>query len=116
MEPGVEHPMKSGSPESRSSGNAELHIRDRSYRYFRVSDIDERLAKLPVSLRILAENVLRTAPQQVGAFLSWLEDGGKTGAEIEFRPARVLMHDTTCVPALVDIATLRDAVAARGGD
>src|SRR5581483_5848034 len=65
---------------------------------------------------ILAENVLRHAPAQIGGFGDWIDGGGRADVEIEFRPARVLMHDTTCVPALVDLATMRDAVAARGGD
>jgi len=77
---------------------------------------DPRMALLPVSLRILAENVLRTAPRGIEAFGSWLANGGRTVKEIAFRPSRVLMHDTTCVPALVDLAILRDAVAQRGGD
>ena len=50
-----------------------------------------------------------------GAFASWLRDG-KSNVEIPFHPARVLMHDTTCVPALVDIAAMRDAIAKGGGD
>jgi len=87
-------------------------------RYFIVRPILAHSAfdKLPRSLKILAENCARRSPGSLGGFLSWLDAGGCTHAEIEFHPARVLMHDTTCVPALVDIAALRDAVVERGGD
>jgi aconitate hydratase len=72
--------------------------------------------KLPCSLQILAENVARRAPALLASFEAWIAGGGRTDSEIEFHPTRVLMHDTTCVPALVDIAALRDAVVQRGGD
>ena len=72
--------------------------------------------RLPCSLQILAENVARCAPGLLGGFRSWIDGAGRTQAEIEFFPTRLLMHDTTCVPALVDIAALRDAVLQRGGD
>jgi aconitate hydratase len=73
--------------------------------------------RLPVVLRILLENVLRNNPNErtVALFSQWL-DTGHSDAEIEFLPNRLLMHDTTCGPALVDIAGLRDAVAEAGGD
>jgi aconitate hydratase len=77
------------------------------------------LQRLPWSMRILAENALRHAPERqaeiVVQFTVWLEHG-KLDAEIQFQPTRVLMHDTTCVPALVDLAALRDCVAMAGGD
>ncbi|MFO1304854.1 MAG: aconitate hydratase AcnA [Burkholderiales bacterium] len=79
-----------------------------------------RLARLPVVLRLLLENVVRNgngAPRAdaVGALFAWLETG-TSEAEIEFQPDRVLMHDTTSTPALVDIAAMRDALAEAGGD
>jgi aconitate hydratase len=77
---------------------------------------DESFHDLPCSLKILAENVARRSAGSLSAFQSWLAGHGRTHAEIDFYPARVLMHDTTCVPALVDIAALRDAVVERGGD
>src|SRR5882724_4857191 len=109
-------PPIEASPVSSERFESELRVDRTSYRVFNPAKGDEHLARLPVALKILAENVLRTAPQGIEAFRSWLEHGGRTDMEIEFRPSRVLMHDTTCVPALVDLATLRDAVAARGGD
>ncbi len=79
-----------------------------------------RLARLPVVLRLLLENVVRNAEdatreQAIAAILAWL-DAGTSEAEIEFGPDRVLMHDTTSTPALVDIAAMRDALAEAGGD
>jgi len=80
----------------------------------------ERLARLPSSLRVLLENVARTLEgdereQAIEALLAWTE-AGTSEAEIPVRPVRVLMHDTTSTPALVDIAALRDALAETGGD
>ena len=76
--------------------------------------------KLPTVLRLLLDNVVRheTGAEQeaaVAAIFSWLETGRST-AEIPFRPGRVLMHDTTSTPALVDIAAMRDAIAEVGLD
>ena len=70
--------------------------------------------------RLLLENVLRrsgSADAAAGkaAILAWLATGTSEG-EIEFVPGRVLMHDTTCVPALVDVAAMRSALAEAGGD
>jgi aconitate hydratase len=73
------------------------------------------LAELPRSLKILFENVARNSPEDLAAIYAWRRD--REGAhEIPFFPNRVLMHDTTCVPALADFAAMRDAVAALGGD
>ena len=79
-----------------------------------------RLARLPVVLRLLLENVVRnTAGAErdvaVRGLFDWL-DTGDSEAEIAFQPARVLMHDTTSTPALVDIAAMRDALGEAGAD
>jgi aconitate hydratase len=76
--------------------------------------------RLPIVLRVLAENVARTMvgheqAQALDAIRGWLIAGTST-AEIAFQPNRVLMHDTTSTPALVDIAAMRDEVAEAGGD
>ena len=77
--------------------------------------------RLPWVFRLLLENVLRTstdaqsAEQARAAILAWLENGTST-AEIEFSPGRVLMHDTTCGPALADIAAMRSVLAEAGVD
>ncbi|MBM6580616.1 aconitate hydratase AcnA [Microvirga sp. BT689] len=77
------------------------------------------LNRLPHILRIMLENVLRTAgddaPRAVVAILRWLENG-RSEEEIPFLPGRVMMHDTTCGPALVDIAGMRASLAAAGYD
>jgi aconitate hydratase len=78
----------------------------------------EKLHRLPWVLRILLENALRhdqgdhTAAHSI---LAWLETG-TSSAEIPFYPGRLLMHDTTCVPALVDIAALRSELSEAGQD
>jgi aconitate hydratase len=77
-----------------------------------------RLDQLPWVLRILLENVLRHRRRELtaaDAILSWLETG-TSQAEIPFHPARLLMHDTTCVPALVDIAGMRSELSEGGHD
>lgn len=79
------------------------------------------LPKLPYVLRIVAENVLRETTEQdersraLSDIRGWLARGTSV-SEIAFQPGRVLMHDTTCTPALVDVAAMRDAIAATGGD
>jgi len=77
-------------------------------------------ARLPVCLRVLLENVARTLEgeerrEAVQALLAW-PAAGTSESEIPVRPCRVLMHDTTSTPALVDIAAMRDALAERGAD
>ncbi|WP_394199281.1 aconitate hydratase AcnA [Litoreibacter albidus] len=77
-----------------------------------------RLAKLPHVLRLLSENHLRTtsdAAPLLAALDDWLAKR-PTSFEFTFRPNRILMHDTTCTPAIADIAGLRDAVFEAGGD
>ncbi|MFD4837514.1 aconitate hydratase AcnA [Achromobacter sp. NPDC058515] len=76
--------------------------------------------RLPVVLRLLLENALRNMQDAerdaaVGSLFSWLEQG-TSESEIAFQPGRVLMHDTTSTPALVDIAAMRDALAEAGVD
>lgn len=77
------------------------------------------LERLPHIHRILLENVLRTAgadaPRAKEAILDWLVTG-RSEEELPFLPGRVLMHDTTCGPALVDIAAMRSALSEAGGD
>ena len=78
----------------------------------------EKLHRLPWVLRILLENALRHDPGDLATahpILAWL-DNGTSSAEIPFHPARLLMHDTTCVPALVDIAAMRSELSEAGQD
>lgn len=91
---------------------------------FRIVDLPvaagDALSRLPWLMRVLLENVLRTGQEVAAAaardaILGWL-GAGTSEAEISFSPARVLMHDTTCVPALVDIAAMRSTLAEAGLD
>ena len=83
----------------------------------RLPDIaGERLARMPWAHRILLENLVRHAPSHPDAreaLGKWI--AGADDFDLPFRPARMMMHDTTCVPALVDLAALRSAVAHRPG-
>ncbi len=80
------------------------------------------ISKLPMSLKVLVENLLRTedgvAVKQADilAMTSWLVNKGKNEVEIAFSPARVLMQDFTGVPAVVDLAAMRDAAAKLGAN
>lgn len=97
-----------------------ITITDRNYR---IVDLPAAaggdLERLPHILRVMLENVLRTAgddaPRATVAILGWL-DNGRSEEEIPFLPGRVLMHDTTCGPALVDIAGMRASLAEAGYD
>ncbi|MBT9550711.1 MAG: aconitate hydratase AcnA [Hydrogenophaga sp.] len=91
---------------------------------FRCVDLPERhgaqLLRLPVVLRLLLENIARETEgaerdAAEAAVLAWLETG-RSEAEVPYQPGRVLMHDTTSTPALVDIAAMRDALAEAGVD
>ncbi|KQW01583.1 aconitate hydratase AcnA [Rhizobacter sp. Root1221] len=101
--------------------SSDLVVGGRTYRIVDLPALfGERLLQLPVVLRLLLENVVRhttgaTRDQAVAAFSGWLAHG-TSDAEIPFQPGRVLMHDTTSTPALVDIAAMRDALAEAGAD
>jgi aconitate hydratase len=80
------------------------------------------ISRLPVSLKVLLENLLRnedgaeTDAEDFKAMAAWVSNKGAVQHEIAFRPARVLMQDFTGVPAVVDLAAMRDAMTALGGD
>ncbi|MEZ6013120.1 MAG: aconitate hydratase AcnA [Hyphomonas sp.] len=80
------------------------------------------ISRLPASLKVLLENMLRfedgltVVEDDIRAFAEWAEKGGKNPREIAYRPARVLMQDFTGVPAVVDLAAMRDGIKALGGD
>ena len=98
-----------------------IHVEGREYLMTDLPGLlGERLWRLPVVLRHLLENVLRNTTgaersAAVDALLAWL-DHGTSEAEIAFQPGRVLMHDTTSTPALVDIAAMRNTLAEAGVD
>ncbi|HEV6952824.1 MAG TPA: aconitate hydratase AcnA [Promicromonospora sp.] len=97
-----------------------LEVGGTSYEIFRLSAV-EGTERLPYSLKILAENLLRTedganiTADHVRALASWDPDA-QPDTEIQFTPARVIMQDFTGVPCVVDLATMREAVASLGGD
>ena len=80
------------------------------------------VSRLPFSLKIVLENLLRNEDgrsvqkEDIEAVAAWTHNRGRTEHEIAFRPARVLMQDFTGVPAVVDLAAMRDAMVALGGD
>ena len=80
-------------------------------------------SRLPAALKVVLENMLRfedggrtVSVDDIKAFSEWAEKGGKNPREIAYRPARVLMQDFTGVPAVVDLAAMRDGIKALGGD
>jgi len=100
-----------------------LEVGPRSYEVFRLEALQERfdVARLPYSVKVLLENVLRledgvsVSSDAVEAIASW-NAAAEPSVEIPFQPARVLMQDFTGVPAVVDLAAMRDAMAEIGGD
>src|SRR5690606_9498974 len=97
----------------------------KTYVYYSLPDAEKNglpgISSLPVSLKVLLENLLRcedgktVTADHIRAMAQWATD--RTSAqEINFRPARVLMQDFTGVPAVVDLAAMRDAMNTLGGD
>ncbi|GGH29923.1 aconitate hydratase A [Alsobacter metallidurans] len=103
-----------------------LKVGEKTYVYYSLKDAEqnglEGISSLPVSLKILLENLLRfedgrtVTKEDIKSIADWLTLRGKAEREIAFRPARVLMQDFTGVPAVVDLAALRDAMTKLGGD
>ncbi|MFH1807055.1 MAG: aconitate hydratase AcnA [Pseudomonadota bacterium] len=101
-----------------------LKVGDKSYDYFSLKAASEKIgdvSKLPFTLKVVLENLLRyeddftVKTPDVKAVVEWLKTR-KSTHEIAYRPARVLMQDFTGVPAVVDLAAMRDAVVKMGGD
>jgi len=99
---------------------ATLDVDGRSYEIYRLNVVDG-LERLPYSLKVLAENMLRTedganvTADHVRALAAW-DPMAEPDTEIQFTPARVIMQDFTGVPCIVDLATMREPVADLGGD
>ena len=97
-----------------------LKVGEETYRIYRLTDL-EGANRLPFSLKILLENLLRhedgrtVTPEDIQALLNW-DPSAEASQEIAFRPARVLMQDFTGVPAVVDLAAMRDAMGVLGGN
>ena len=97
-----------------------LEVAGKSYQIFDITKL-AAAKDLPFSLKILLENLLRTedganiTAKQIEALASWNPDS-QPDTEIQFTPARVIMQDFTGVPCVVDLATMREAIAELGGD
>jgi len=102
-----------------------LTVGGKSYAYYSLKKAAEKIgdvSRLPFSMKVLLENLLRfedagftVSLGDVQAIADWLKNP-VTGKEIQYRPARVLMQDFTGVPCVVDLAAMRDAIKALGGD
>lgn len=103
-----------------SFGSAgQLKVGSKEYRIFNLNSVDAKT--LPYSLKILLENLLRTedganiTAEHINSLVNW-DPAAEPDVEIQFTPARVIMQDFTGVPCVVDLATMREAVAELGGD
>ncbi|MEO1399245.1 MAG: aconitase family protein, partial [Pseudomonadota bacterium] len=102
-----------------------LTVAGKEYTYFSLVEAEANgltgASKLPFSLKVLLENLLRfedgrsVTKEDIAAVAEWIDNKGSAGKEIAYRPARVLMQDFTGVPAVVDLAAMRDATASLGG-
>ena len=103
-----------------------LKVGSKTYTYYSLPDAEKNgltgISKLPYSMKVLLENLLRhedgrtVTKADIQGVSEWLADKGKAAKEIGFRPARVLMQDFTGVPAVVDLAAMRDGMTQLGGD
>ncbi|MBD8907265.1 aconitate hydratase AcnA, partial [Methylorubrum zatmanii] len=103
-----------------------LEAAGRTYTYYSIPEAQKNgladAAALPFSMKVILENLLRFEDDRsvkkadIEAAVAWLGNKGTAETEIAFRPSRVLMQDFTGVPAVVDLAAMRDAMAALGGD
>src|SRR5215213_6275576 len=101
-----------------------LAVGNSSYAYYSLAKAADALgdfSRLPFSMKVLLENLLRfedgrtVTRDDLQAMVDWLKER-KIAREIQYRPARVLMQDFTGVPAVVDLAAMRDAMKQLGGD
>ncbi|WP_274961248.1 aconitate hydratase AcnA [Lentibacter algarum] len=103
-----------------------LTLKDTSLAYYSIPEAEVRglgaFSRLPAALKVVLENMLRfedgktVTLDDIKAFGDWVQNGGKSTREIAYRPARVLMQDFTGVPAVVDLAAMRDGIKALGGN
>ena len=116
--------MKPGNQNSYKSLKS-INIDGKNYKYYSLSEAEknglEGIAKLPKSLKVLLENLLRyeddlsVTKSQIDAIKLWLKDK-KSSTEIAYRPARVLLQDYTGIPAVADLAAMREAVKEKNKD
>jgi aconitate hydratase len=109
--------------ENSFDARGDLEVGGRTYEIYRLNALQDRfdVARLPFSLKVLLENLLRNEDgvgvrrEDIEALASW-DHNAEPSKEIAFTPARVVMQDFTGVPAIVDLAAMRDAMADLGGD
>ena len=112
--------MSSAESVNSFSARDTLKVGDKTYQIYRLAAVDGT-DKLPYSLKVLAENLLRTedgsniTADHIRAIAQW-DPNADPSVEIQFTPARVIMQDFTGVPCIVDLATMREAVGDLGGD
>ncbi|MFV2038376.1 MAG: aconitase family protein, partial [Paracoccaceae bacterium] len=116
-------PIQVGRDTTRTRRN--LKVAGRAFDYFSIAAAQDAglgdFSRLPAVLRVVLENLLRfeddktVTQDDIRAFATWAQNGGKNPREIAYRPARVLMQDFTGVPAVVDLAAMRDGIVALGG-
>jgi aconitate hydratase len=104
----------------------DLKVGDKTYAYYSLPAAEEAglsgISRLPMSMKVLLENLLRNedgdtvTADDLKAVAAWADNKGSVEHEISFRPARVLMQDFTGVPAVVDLAAMRDAMTKLGAN
>ena len=118
-------PIKVGQDTAKTRRS--LSVNGKSISYYSIPAAQEAglgdFSKLPAALKVVLENMLRfeddgfsVSVEDIKAFGEWGANGGKNPREIAYRPARVLMQDFTGVPAVVDLAAMRDGIKSLGGD
>ncbi|SHE55570.1 aconitase [Ruegeria intermedia] len=118
-------PIKVGQDTAKTRRS--LSVNGKSISYYSIPAAQEAglgdFSRLPAALKVVLENMLRfedggfsVSVDDIKAFAEWGANGGKNPREIAYRPARVLMQDFTGVPAVVDLAAMRDGIKALGGD
>ena len=118
-------PIKVGQDTAKTRRS--LSVNGKSISYYSIPAAQEaglgNFSNLPAALKVVLENMLRfedngfsISVDDIKAFAEWDANGGKNPREIAYRPARVLMQDFTGVPAVVDLAAMRDGIKGLGGD
>ena len=116
--------MKPGNKNSFKALNS-ININGKNYKYYSLAKAEKNglndISKLPKSLKVLLENLLRyeddvsVTKDQIEAIRNWIKEK-KSNTEIAYRPARVLLQDYTGIPAVADLAAMREAVKEKNKD
>ena len=116
--------MKPGNKNSYKSLNT-ININSKDYKYYSLAEAEKNglsgISRLPKSLKVLLENLLRyeddltVTRKQIDSVKNWLKEK-KSNTEIAYRPARVLLQDYTGIPAVADLAAMREAVKEKNKD